>query len=94
MIRIGLIGCGGFAKAVHIPNLARLSTLFEMVGVASRTGSSAEVVARRAGIPLATSDYRVLLDDPTVDAVLVATRHATHARIVLDALDAFNSPQA
>lgn len=88
VIRLGLIGCGGFAKAVHVPNLSQLSSSFQIAGVASRTGATAEIVARKVGAPVSTSDYRALLDDQSIDAVLVATRHAAHARIVLDALEA------
>lgn len=88
VIRLGIIGCGSFAKAVHLPNLRQTSDLFEIVGVASRTGVTARTVASQFGIPVATSDYRTLLDDSSVDAVLIATRHASHAHIVLDALEA------
>jgi predicted dehydrogenase len=35
-----------------------------------------------------TSDYRVLLDNKDVDAVLISTRHAAHARMIMDALEA------
>ncbi len=88
VIQLGVIGCGGFAKAVHLPNLAKLSSLFKIRGVATRSGGSAEVVARKSGADLATSDYKVLLEDSAVNAVIISTRHASHARMVLDALDA------
>ena len=88
VIRIGIIGTGSFAKNVHIPNLTRLSSSFRIVGLASRTGRTAEVIARKESIPLATSDYRVLLDDSEVDAILITTRHAIHGRLVMEALEA------
>jgi len=87
-IALGVIGVGGYAKAVHLPNLRRLAARFDVRGLASRSGATAAVEARRLGIPMATSDYRELLADPAIDAVLVATRHASHAAIVLDALEA------
>jgi predicted dehydrogenase len=87
-VRLGLIGCGGFTKGVHLPNLSQLPNLFQVVGAASRTGATAEIIARRSNIPVATSDYRMLLADASVEAVLIATRHASHAQIVLEALDA------
>lgn len=88
LIRIGLIGVGGHTKDVHIPNLKRLNTIFRIQGTASRSGSSAGVSAHKLGAAVATSDYHDLLSDPEIDAVLIATRHTSHARIVLDALDA------
>jgi predicted dehydrogenase/threonine dehydrogenase-like Zn-dependent dehydrogenase len=87
-VRLALIGVGEYVKAMHLPNLRRLSTLFTLAGVASRTGTAAAVVARRYGIPLVTTDYREVLKDPGIEAVLVSTRHATHAVIALAALQA------
>jgi predicted dehydrogenase/threonine dehydrogenase-like Zn-dependent dehydrogenase len=87
-IRLGLIGCGGFTKAVHLPNIAKLREDFVIEGVASRTGATAGAVAKRTGARVVTSDYRALLDDPAIDAVLVATRHASHGRIAAEALQA------
>jgi predicted dehydrogenase len=87
-IGLGVIGVGGYAKAVDLPNLRRLAARFEVRGLASRSGVTAATAARRLGIPLATSDYHELLADPAIEAVLVATRHAAHAGIVLDALEA------
>ena len=34
------------------------------------------------------TDYRAMLDDPSVDAVEILTPHSLHARMVIDALDA------
>ncbi len=87
-VRLGIIGTGAFVKSVHLPELVRLSAEFQITGLASRTGASAEALARRYHVPIASSDYRTLLESKEVDAVLVATRHATHARIALEALDA------
>jgi predicted dehydrogenase/threonine dehydrogenase-like Zn-dependent dehydrogenase len=87
-VRLALIGAGDYVKAMHLPNLRRLSTLFALAGVASRTGTAAAVVARRYGIPLVATDYREVLEDPAIEAVLVSTRHATHAAIAQAALDA------
>jgi predicted dehydrogenase len=87
-IRIGLIGVGAYAKNVHIPNLRALADDFEIAGVASRSGGTAAVVGGKADAAIITSDYRVLLDNKDVDAVLISTRHAAHARMIMDALDA------
>lgn len=88
MIRLGIIGCGSFVRNVHIPNLRRLSKRYQVAGISSRTGASAAIIAKREGYETATSDHRIILDDPSTDAVLIATRHATHAQHILDALDA------
>lgn len=87
-LQIGLIGAGGYAQAIHIPNLRKLRDTARIRAVATRSGGPAAVVARRESAEYACSDHQQLLADPEIDAVLVATRHASHARIVLDALQA------
>ena len=87
-IRLGLIGVGGYAKNMHIPNLNKLKSQFQIYGLASRSGTAASVAARRVDAEISTSDYENLLEDSQVDAVLISTRHASHGQIVLHSLEA------
>ncbi|BFH64121.1 bi-domain-containing oxidoreductase [Paenibacillus azoreducens] len=87
-VRIGLIGAGEFAKAMHLPNINALSGMFQLQAVMSQTGHNAAETAKQFGAVYAATSYRLLLEDPEVDAVLIATRHDTHASIVLEALEA------
>jgi predicted dehydrogenase/threonine dehydrogenase-like Zn-dependent dehydrogenase len=87
-IRLALVGAGGFAKGMHLPNLDKLRHLYRVHAVASRTGHNAQGTARQVGAKYATTDYQAVLDDPEVDAVLIATRHDQHAGMVLSALQA------
>jgi len=79
---------GSYAKGVHIPNLQKLADTFVIHGVASRSGGTAAVAARSSGAEVVTSDYHDLLADPNIDVVIISTRHASHAQIVLEALAA------
>lgn len=88
LIRLGLIGVGGHVKDVHLPNLQRMRGLFSIQAVASRSGAAAGVEATKQAAAMATSDHRELLANPDIDAVMIATRHATHARFVLESLEA------
>lgn len=87
-IRIALIGAGGFAKGAHLPNLQALSDDFTLRAVASRTGHNAVATGNRFSADYCTTDYQEVLNDPEVDAVIIATRHDTHASLALDALRA------
>ena len=87
-LRLGIIGAGGYVKNMHLPNLKKLENKFCVRAIISRTGGSASVCGRRFKVPIVGSDHRIILDDPDIDAVLIATRHANHAQFVLDALDA------
>jgi predicted dehydrogenase/threonine dehydrogenase-like Zn-dependent dehydrogenase len=87
-VRIGLVGAGSFAQAVHIPNLRRLGPAFELRAVMSRTGTTASALAGRCSAAYATTDYNRLLADPEIDLVFIATRHHLHAELALAALQA------
>lgn len=85
-IQIALIGAGGFAKGMHLPNIKQLSDLYQLRAVMSRTGANAEAVAKQFGADYATTNYEKVLSDDAVDMVLIATRHNLHADMVLAAL--------
>ena len=88
VIRLALVGAGGFAKGMHLPNIKELSSLYHLHAVVSRTGHNASATAIQFSAKYSTTDYQKVLDDPEVDAVLIATRHNLHARMVLQALKA------
>jgi predicted dehydrogenase/threonine dehydrogenase-like Zn-dependent dehydrogenase len=84
-VRLGVIGTGQFAKAVLLP--AMLDTGgFVVAGVASARGLSAEAVRARYQAAYATTDAAAVLGDPNVDAVIIATRHDSHAALAAEAL--------
>lgn len=75
-MRVGVIGAGNFAAGVLLPALRK--TPVGPAGIASAGGVSAATVARKFGIRMATSDYRLLLDDPEINTVVIATRGMIH----------------
>ncbi len=87
-VRIALIGAGGFAKGMHLPNLRTLGSEVELRAVVSRTGHNATATARLFGAAYAGTDPESVFNDPEVDAVIIATRHNLHAPLVLAALKA------
>lgn len=87
-IRLGIIGAGGFAKGMHLPNIVEMKDKFELRAVASRTGHNAASTAKRFGGGYCTTDYAEILGDADIDAVIIATRHDSHAQIALAALKA------
>ena len=87
---IGLIGAGNFARSVLLPRLVRQlgANGARLLGVATANGRTARSVATEYRIPFCTTDYRALLDDAEIRAVVITTRHDTHATIVAEALRA------
>jgi len=87
-LRIAVIGAGSFAKGMHLPNLIELESQYQLRAIVSRTGHNAASVGKRFGADYCATDYREVLNDKEVDAVVIATRHDTHASIALEALQA------
>lgn len=87
-INIAVLGAGEFARGVHIPNILKLKDRYALYAIGCRTGSNARAVAQRFGARYATTDYRELLSDGSIDAVLIATRHNLHAQLAIEALEA------
>lgn len=87
-VRVAVVGAGGFAKSVHLPNLKRLSHLYELAAVVSRTGANAKLTADQFGAGYASTRYEDVLEDPGVDMVLISTPHSQHACMVTQGLNA------
>lgn len=86
-VRVGLLGAGAYAKNVHVPNLQKIPDM-TIRAVASRSGGSAALVAQRVGAAMATSSVDELCRAIDVDALVISTRHASHGRLALRALEA------
>src|SRR5712691_7962269 len=87
-VRIGVVGCGMVAQAEHLQNLLQLADRFEIAALAEPSRTVREAMAARYGVSGAHEDYRELLSAGGVEAVLIAAPAATHAEIVVAALDA------
>lgn len=86
-IGVGLIGAGLFTRGVFLPILESASGL-DLRGAATASGVSAMHAAEKADFAYSTTDYREILADPKVHAVIITTRHDLHARMVVDSLQA------
>lgn len=82
-VRVGVIGAGVFARTVLLPALAKRADIYAIV---TATGPSGQATAGRFGARASGTDPSLVLDDPTIDAVVIATRHDTHAEYAARAL--------
>lgn len=85
-IQIGLIGAGGFASGVLLPIIKSMQDKFQIKTIANRNGEKAFKVARQFNAAAATSDYMDILNDASIDLVMICTRHDSHADLVIQAL--------
>jgi predicted dehydrogenase len=84
--RIGLIGPGGFAANVLVPALVEARARLVVVGGGS--GPSAEAARRNLGFGRVVENEFAVIDDPEVEAVVITTRHGSHAELATRALAA------
>lgn len=83
---VGFVGSGNYAGAVLVPAFREAGA--RLVSVASSAGVSGLHVGRKFGFEKTTTDVAELLEDATINAVVIATRHDTHAGLVCRALQA------
>jgi myo-inositol 2-dehydrogenase / D-chiro-inositol 1-dehydrogenase len=84
VLNVGLIGAGRIGH-VHARNLAQRLRRARLAVVADVVEGAARGCAAENDVGLAVDDYRAVLDNPEVDAVVVCSATDTHARIVEDA---------
>jgi predicted dehydrogenase len=86
-VTLGLIGAGNHVKDMLLPQLQDLSGI-SIRAVCTATSLNAKALALKLGAAYCTSDYQEVLRDPAVNAVIIGTRHDTHGRLVVNALEA------
>jgi len=84
---LGFIGFGNYAKSLLAPAFARIDGV-SFARVAAASGLSAAHAAQKFGFAAAADTAQQIFDDASIDAVVVATRHDTHAAYVRSALAA------
>ncbi len=88
-IRIGVIGCGGIANGKHMP-AHKANPHSQLVAFCDIVEEKAVKAAEKFGEEGSKvyTDYKELLKDESIEAVLVLTHNSEHCRITVDALNA------
>ena len=90
-IGLGIVG-GGYMGKAHAVAMAAVGAVFDtalrpsLEIICTTTDSGAVNKARQFGFKRSTSDWRVLVEDPFVQAVVIASPQETHHDIALAAL--------
>ncbi|MDQ3728929.1 MAG: bi-domain-containing oxidoreductase [Actinomycetota bacterium] len=83
--RVALIGPGLFARSTLLPILSRHEV--DLVAIAGGSGPRALSAARQFNVGRIATSTGEVLDDPEIDAVVIATRHDSHASLACAALE-------
>lgn len=83
---IGIIGAGNFTQATVLPTLKKLQA--DVKYIVSARGLSGTTLAKKYGISYSATDYKEVLADESVDAVILTTQHHLHATQVQEVLAA------
>jgi polar amino acid transport system substrate-binding protein len=84
-LKVGVIGAGNFARSMLLPHLKGHPSV-TLAGVATLVPLESRDVAERFGFAYAATDPDEILHDPSIRAVIIATRHDSHADLVVRAL--------
>jgi predicted dehydrogenase/threonine dehydrogenase-like Zn-dependent dehydrogenase len=83
---LGIIGAGNFTNMTVLPSLKGSGAQLKMI--ASSGGASGTQCAKKHGISQSTTDYKEILNDNDIDTVIIITRHGSHAKLVVESLNA------
>jgi myo-inositol 2-dehydrogenase/D-chiro-inositol 1-dehydrogenase len=84
ILNIGLIGAGRIGQ-VHARTIANRVSEARLLAVTDPIASVAHGIADKFRISHIADDYRRILDNPEIDAVMICTPTDTHADIIVEA---------
>jgi predicted dehydrogenase len=88
MLRLGIVGCGGIATDVHIPNWLALKDRVRLFAVCDQNENLSKQTAKKFGIDRSYKNLSDMLDAENLDIVDICTPPQTHAALAIDAMNA------
>lgn len=85
--KVAVIGLGGIAQLVHLPNIAKLENT-QVTAVAEIRKSRLNAIADKFNIQGRYTDYNELLAESDATAVIIATPTSTHKEVAIACLKA------
>jgi predicted dehydrogenase len=87
-LRVGIIGAGGIAAKMHLPEMLEEADRCEVVLLSGRRVSRLRLLCEKFGVRGYTSNYEDVISDSRIDAVCIATPHPLHVEWGMRALAA------
>ena len=82
---LGVIGAGNFARSTLLPELKKISNI-SLNTIVTKSGASANFAQNNFGFETAATNEAAIMDNKEINAVLIATRHDSHAELTIRAL--------
>lgn len=87
VVNVGIIGAGNFTKNTMLP-IMKKTGLYHFKGLSTTGGIGSAQANSSFPFDYTTNEYKDLLSDKDIDLIVVSTNHNTHARFVIEALEA------
>src|SRR5262249_47316272 len=78
VLKYALVGAGAFGTAMLVPQMQKRRDRFFLKAVVSRSAAQGGNFVRANRVEVLASDLDVVLKDPSIDLVVIATRHHLH----------------
>ncbi|MCS7052454.1 MAG: Gfo/Idh/MocA family oxidoreductase [Ignavibacterium sp.] len=86
-VKLGVIGLGSISQLIHLPNISKMNNVI-LSAVSEIKKNRLQVISEKFSISNRYTDYREMLDNEDIDAVIIATPTNTHKDIAIDCLAA------
>ena len=86
-IRIGFIGAGAFISSRHLKTAGE-TPYMEIRAIADLNEDLLKQHQARYQVGYTTTDYKKLLADQEIDLIVIGTKQDTHAKLIVESLDA------
>ena len=84
-LKVAVFGAGDYARKVLVPALKRTSLILDTI--VGQKGVNSVSVAEKYGFNKVTNDGSYVFDDSSVEAVFIATRHNSHAKLIKSSME-------
>jgi hypothetical protein len=86
-LRVGVVGGGLVAQAMHLHYLKHQTERFDLVALAEPSKTVRDALQQLYNLEATYADYRELLDGTKLDAIVICSPAQTHAEVTLAALE-------
>lgn len=86
-LKVGIIGAGRIGK-IHAENIVKKFGYIEVKAIADVYADKIKDFAQSLGIKNVYEDYKKIIDDPEIDAVIICSSTNTHSQISIEAANA------